>query len=91
MNKIHPTVLASLNQSLIGRIKLQIFKYITGKHGYSPSSTQRNRYAKEVGQSNDINWLEINAYINNDFRYTIVKAKDLWINSVELFRPDFTV
>ena len=65
-----------MKSTLIGRLKLKLFKDITGRENYSPSTRQREQFASKFTKDQYTS-LEISAYILTDARYILVGAEQL--------------
>lgn len=86
MNKISPLVLANLRSSLMGRLKLALFREILGKQDMAPTVKEVQRYLRSFSKK-QITIVEIAVYVLNDAHFILVDhqqmAKD--IDTDELF------
>lgn len=77
MDRIHPAILANLQGSLIGRLKLNLYRKMTGREGIAPSAKERQRFVKPLVGKDQIVALELFHYVLQDARYGVLQFKDL--------------
>lgn len=76
MNKINPLVLANLRSSLMGRLKLALFREILGKHDMAPTVKEVQRYIRSFTKQ-QITFVEIAVYVLNDARFILVDHQQM--------------
>lgn len=86
MNKINPLVLTNLRSSLMGRLKLALFREILGKQDMAPTVKEVQRYIRKFTKQ-QITFVEIAVYLLNDARFILVDHQQIAqeIDTGELF------
>ncbi|XHR97422.1 hypothetical protein ACFJIV_12650 [Mucilaginibacter sp. UC70_90] len=76
MNTIAPVLLANYNSALIGRLKLKLFKLISGQEGVAPSKKQLIAYVKKAAKEN-YDWGEMITGVITNERCLVLQQGDL--------------
>ena len=76
MNKINPALLRNFKAALLGRLKLSIFKTVTGTDNLIPTPDKLIRYFEKWHKDHPI-VLDLSKYILTDARYAILDYSEL--------------